>query len=169
MPLREAVQRLNHEGVLRVVPRRGILIPELSITEFQDIADAALLIGDHCLGLAAGRINGKQIQTLHEILVLAEQAEKTGDFYEVANYDRELHTLIAGYSGNLLLAHFTNRLYRIAMRFSYFAYVNAGTAGDSLVEHRRLLAALESGKIDEAVHEHHEHLRSAKGRIARTL
>lgn len=169
MPLREAVQRLDNEGILRVVPRRGILVPELSITQFQDVAEAALLMGNHCVALAGRGINPKQIQGLDEIVAQAELAEQANDFYEVAKRDREFHVLIAEFSGNLLLASFTRWLYAIAMRFSYFTYVHVGSACDSLDEHKRLVRALEGADIDAAVREHHEHLRSAKERIAATL
>lgn len=168
-PLREALQRLSSEGVLEVVPRRGVLIPELGLLEFQEISAAVLLVGDYCLNLAAERITDEELERFRENVAKAERSHEAGNFLEVADLDRQFHILVAKASRNRFLAEATSKWYSIAMRYSYYSYVQNGTAIDSLAEHERILAALEARNGDDAVLEHHEHISGAKQRIAGTL
>jgi DNA-binding GntR family transcriptional regulator len=67
-PYREACNRLHHEGLLEVVPRRGYLIPEVSFHEVRDVFEMRLILEGAVAELAAARASDQDIAELEELV-----------------------------------------------------------------------------------------------------
>jgi DNA-binding GntR family transcriptional regulator len=142
-PLREALQRLSGEYLLELPPRRGILIPELSILDFQQAAEAMLGLGGTYVELAAHRITGEQLQQLHETISQQQECSDSGQFYELAESDCRFHTQLAEATSNRYYVDSAYRLHTSLERFTYRAWTATGSAERSIEEHRRIVEALE--------------------------
>jgi DNA-binding GntR family transcriptional regulator len=142
-PLREALQRLSHEHLVDLPPRRGVLIPELSIIDFQEAAEALLYAGAIYAELAARRITDPQLRKLRDIVSEQQQLDATGEFYEVAELDCRFHTLLAEATGNRYFAENARRLHTSLERFIYRSWQTTGTADRSIEEHNLIVEALE--------------------------
>jgi DNA-binding GntR family transcriptional regulator len=80
-PLREALQRLSDEYLVRVQPRQGALIPELSIFDLQQVIEAVLyLLTPLAPDLATTRISPSQLDELQNIVARAERASSPETF-----------------------------------------------------------------------------------------
>jgi len=141
-PLREALQRLTHEHLVDLPPRRGILIPELSIIDFQEAAEALLHTGATYVELAAQRITDEQLSVLKNTLIEQQQQDAAGHFYEVAELDCQFHTLLAQATGNRYFAENARRLHTSLERFIYRSWVMTGSAQRSIEEHGLIAEAL---------------------------
>lgn len=169
-PLREALQRLNHEYLVRVIPRQGILIPELGIVDFQQAHEALLcLVLPRVLELAAARINQSQIDELDGILADADRTERAHDFFELTELDRRLHTAIAMATGNRYVADAVTRLHGILEPFVYASYEAAGSANSSITEHEAIVEALRSKKPDLARLRFQDHIIHGRQRVLDVL
>jgi DNA-binding GntR family transcriptional regulator len=169
-PLREVLQRLSHEYVVRVEPRQGILIPELSIVDLQQIIDALLyLFVPHALELAAVRIDRSQIDGLQDIVKRAEQAELSSDFYELTQLDWRLHAAIAEATQNRYVGDAAKRLHSALARFVYASYEAAGSAKSSITEHEAIVEALGRKNPDLARQRFRDHMTYGRQRVLEVL
>ncbi len=144
-PLREAVQRLSHEYLVRTQARQGILIPELSIVDAQQIIEALLhLVVPRVPELAAARISQSEIDRLRDVVRRAEQAELASDFYELTQLDLRFHAALAAATRNRYIEDAVKRIHSALARFVYAAYVAADSATQSRTEHLAIVEALDS-------------------------
>lgn len=168
-PLREALQRLSSEYLVELPPRRGILIPELSILDFQQAAEALLYLGSTYIELACDRMTEKQLGRLGDIVAEQEECDRSARFFEIAELDRLFHTLLAEATANRYFIDSANRLHTSLQRFTYRAWTTTETAKQSIEEHRRIAEALQTR--DKAVSRQRlsEHTDLGRQRILRIL
>jgi len=119
-PLRKALQRSRHHYLIEIPPRRGILIPQLSIVDYQQLSEAQVM-GSAMMDLAAERINDRQLEQLRDVIGRQEECNKQADYYNLAELNGRFHTLIAEATGNAAAAAATPRMlvYPIE-RFHFF-------------------------------------------------
>lgn len=113
-PVREAIRRLESEGVVLQIPRFGTFIRKLTLTELKDVWDLRQLLEDYAVSRAAVRRSDEDIRKLKSIIEnmreIAHKAEKNitiqeyADFNKMAPLDLEFHQLIAVAAGNALVA-----------------------------------------------------------------
>jgi DNA-binding GntR family transcriptional regulator len=168
-PLREALQRLSHEHLVDLPPRRGILVPELSIIDFQEAAEALLYDGAIYAELAAQRITDEQLQELRDIVREQQRLNAEGDFYALAELDCRFHTLLAQATGNRYFAESARRLHTSLERFIYRSWETTGTAERSVEEHGLIADALEQREPLLSKERLQQHAELGRQRVLRIL
>jgi DNA-binding GntR family transcriptional regulator len=138
-PVREALQRLIQEGLLRSEPHRGVFVPALSSADIDDI----YLARDALETAAVRRITGTSraastYKKLERIVRMMHQAELAGDWKTVASRDLDFHTELVAAAGSPRLERmFTTVISETRLCLSVLAA--ADDARDDLVdEHRRI-------------------------------
>lgn len=106
-PLREALVRIEPEGLVVKTPLRGYMVtPVLDPASFEQLYDLRLLLEPEAARLAAAHITGKQLAVLDDAAVAMREAE-TGPTYRAfrsfAAADARFHGAIASASGNRYL------------------------------------------------------------------
>ena len=96
-PLREALLRLEADGLVRIEPRRGAFVQQLSVADFLEINELRSILEPYAAGLAAIRINQTEIQALRarlaaipEIIGLKEASFDTTRTVETIDAARRL-------------------------------------------------------------------------------
>src|SRR6516164_36787 len=100
-PFREACNRLHHEHLLEVVPRRGYLVPEMSLQEVRDLFELRILVEGAIAGLAATRANVREIEELTHLAEQSSSFSRQGDDNRTetnANLDRKSTRLNSSHS-----------------------------------------------------------------------
>jgi DNA-binding GntR family transcriptional regulator len=133
---------LSSDRLLELLPRRGILIPERSILEFQQTAEAMLYPGGTYMELACERITDEQVQQLGDFVAQLKEHDDSARFYELAQSGRRFHTLLAEATSNYYFADSAKRLHTSLERFTYRAWTTTETAEQSIAEHSQILDAL---------------------------
>ena len=159
-PVREALLRLEAEGWVQIVPRKGAFVPPISDAEVNAVMHARLLIEDWgireiCrLGIGidlAGRLDS----------ILADQREHAEDSNRFIQLDREFHRTIVDSAGNPVLAGFyeslRDRQVRMGMR-AVFRVVDRHT--QVLAEHQRTVDALRANDEVAAAQAVRDHIES---------
>jgi DNA-binding GntR family transcriptional regulator len=163
-PLREALARLESEGLVRKRPLAGYTVsPLLTRDEFHHMFDMRLL-----LECAAARWAAERATDAQRTLLVAEAAtaiEEDPDHQWHAAFtalDSRLHDLVAEASGNPLLRDGIARLHaHLHLHRRYFPYAQTAVTND---EHRKLAAAIRDGLPDLAEAAMGEHLTRARER-----
>ncbi len=104
-PVREAIRRLSREGLVRVVPKRGIYVTELSV----DAVRMRMLIVGVLQGLAS-RLAAERLSEQHKTEIQAivqglKRVATTGDSEDMLQLDNSLHLLIRDAVGSDLLSN----------------------------------------------------------------
>jgi DNA-binding GntR family transcriptional regulator len=128
-PFREACNRLIHEGLLEVVPRRGYLVPELSFHDVRDLFELRVLLESAIIELATIRASHEEIEELTRLVVEIPKRRKRGTngFDEIIEANKRFHLKLAKTTRNRelhrLLASVLERTERVMfleLRFKKF-------------------------------------------------
>jgi DNA-binding GntR family transcriptional regulator len=155
-PVREALLRLEVEGLLKIMPKKGAFVPPLSDAEIEATMQARLLVEKWAAARAAESGN-ELTETLQALL--DEQIEQlsldTGDFIEV---DRRFHRTIVQAAGNPVLADFYESLRDRQIRLGLRAVASRPDRGKQVIdEHKAIVQAIISGDTaaaEQAVETH---------------
>jgi len=163
-PVREALARLESEGLLRKRPRAGYTVsPLLTVAEFHDMFDLRLLLECAAARWAAERATDAQCERL---VAEAARTVEGGDEHTwhaaFTALDAGLHDLVAQLSASPLLRESITRLHaHLHLHRRYFPYDQTAITND---EHRDLAAAIRDHDPDRAEAAMRLHLTRARRR-----
>lgn len=148
-PIREALQRLDSEGLVNVVPRRGTFVSDISITDLQKIFELRIVLEGFCARLAAQRITDDQLERIETVLRDLEELQN-GDSPALMSVDKRFHRLLYRAAGNEFLTEALDRLYDLSLRLWYLVLARLDDVRDSIEQHHRILEALREGDSEQA-------------------
>ncbi|MDN5750666.1 MAG: GntR family transcriptional regulator [Pseudonocardia sp.] len=164
-PLREAMQRLVAEGLLRSERHRGLFVRDLDAADVRDIYHArasveraaGLLLLDGDRAVAAARLTA--------VLAAMEAAAAAGDPAAIADADHEFHTELVAASGSPRLRRMADALL-VETRMCLAALQQTAPPAEGLVaEHRELRDAVREGDRDRLTAVLEAHMSDAVDRI----
>ncbi|MFI7026913.1 GntR family transcriptional regulator [Micromonospora sp. NPDC049900] len=142
-PVREALLRLETEGLVRLYPKRGALILPVSAREIADVVEARRLVEVH----AAERIWPRRAEIrdrLAEWLTEMRTAHAAGDLTALMAADRAFHATVVDAAGNEILAELYQRLRDRQVRMGEASFrLSPRWAEAALTEHAAQLDALD--------------------------
>ena len=144
-PLREALIRLTHEGLLKAIPRSGYRITPVTIQDVEDIFALRRLLEPEAARQAAGRIDGT---LLKELNALCRAGYTPGDRASETAFlraNRQFHVAIADASGNRRLARLLEQLLEETERLFHLGLAVRDRTEEMQHEHEDLVSALVSG------------------------
>ncbi|MGA8112286.1 MAG: GntR family transcriptional regulator [Actinocatenispora sp.] len=167
-PVREALARLEADGLMRKRPMSGYTTtPLLTRTEFDQLFEIRMLLEVPAAGLAAERADADPAG-LTRLTDLAQLRHATVDASGYAGYaafttdDARLHELVAVLSGNPMLTEAIRRLH--AHLHLHRLYLPGGPVADTDAEHQRVAHAIGAGDAGAARRAMREHLDNARTR-----
>lgn len=104
MPVHQAIQRLRVEGLIEVIPRKGLVIRFDSLHDILELIEARLAIEPEVVALAAQRASQAQLDALARLLKKSKALTSQTKREEFAQIDHAFHSLIADAAGNKFLA-----------------------------------------------------------------
>jgi DNA-binding GntR family transcriptional regulator len=158
IPVLQALRRLETEGFVRITPHKDVIVAKLSPEEFRERFVLLATLEALCLREAAERITPDvlvRLRGLQASIVTAKRQENTA---QAASADLEFHRTLWRLAP---LSHTLRILQNLWDRGGYYRLVMHGRRGgfmqESLVEHERLLKALEAHKPLKASRISEEH------------
>lgn len=163
-PLREAMQRLVAEGLLRAERHRGLFVVDLGIDDVRDVYAARLAIEQAAARMLLRR-PGSSVAELLSAQAELEAAARADDPVALADADELFHRTLVRVSGSPRLARMAETLLA-ETRMCLTALQETGPEPDDLVaEHRALLDAIHAGDQSGVLGLLDEHMRDAVARI----
>lgn len=139
-PVRQALQRLAHEGFVQRQPGRGAFVHSPSAQEIDDIFHVRALLESDCARLAAERITDAGLEELSRILALGKAAVETEDAGQLLELNDLFHGVIIGAANNPIMERLMISLRR-RIRW-YFSSVVVTRATGSWQQHEEIYLAL---------------------------
>ncbi len=155
-PIREALQRLAQEKLVLIVPRRGMFISEIGITDLQKLFEARLIFEPFATRQAAERGTPE-----HWALMAAALDEgEAADNELLITIDKKCHEIIYKAADNQFLSDTLTTMYALSLRLWYFSLARIGNMQEAVLEHRLIMDALKAKDGDEAARLMEKHIRA---------
>lgn len=144
-PIREAIRKLELEGLVTMIPRRGAEVAQITEKSLQDVLEVRRALDALCAELACERITAEGKATLKKACDNFEEATKAGEIVEIAAADVALHDIIVQATGNQRLIQLINNLSEQMYRYR-FEYIKDESGHENLVsEHRMIYESIMKG------------------------
>lgn len=137
-PIREAIRKLELEGLVTMIPRRGAEVAQITEKSMSDVLEVRRAVDALCTELACERISSEEIEELEAACHKFEEAVKTSDARICAQADVEFHDIIVKATGNMRLVQLINNLSEQMYRYR-FEYLKDVSKYSSLVEEHRII------------------------------
>jgi DNA-binding GntR family transcriptional regulator len=156
-PVREALQRLETEGLIQFLRRSTVLVTSIPKARVEEIFELRSLLEGYAAEKAADHLDEKSLTKLHHLV------EEMSSYYSRKQVDKllqrndEFHRMICSLSGNETLLGMLEQIWRDIRRLRFDYLLTKAGHEQSTREHRTLLEALESRDkrlISEIVHKH---------------
>lgn len=150
-PVREALLRLEVEGLLKLYPKKGVMVLPVSVQEIEDVIETRLLVEQHAARKAVPA-SPVLLARLAELIDEHQRQADAGQFDAAAATDRCFHAEIVRSGGNAILSRLYDQLRDRQLRMGVAVmYSHPDRISKSLAEHREILAALRAGDAAGAV------------------
>jgi DNA-binding GntR family transcriptional regulator len=141
-PVLRALDRLMTEGLVQVIPRKGVAVAPLSLDEARNLIDVRRVNEAYCVELAAERISDAELERLAAILGDYNRAGRRHNISALLAADRAFHETIAASSGNRVLANVLAVLHARAQRFWAMALSKHTHIEEVAQEHETIVSCL---------------------------
>jgi DNA-binding GntR family transcriptional regulator len=149
-PVREAIRKLELEGYVIMMPRRGTYVANLSIRDVNEVFEIRTSLDSLASGLAAERITDEELERLQRLLVAIGGYIEENDMDKIVECDTEFHDLLYQASRNSRLVGIIFNLREQLTRFRSTSMAFPGRLKATLEEHRRIVEAIAQGDGAEA-------------------
>jgi len=142
-PVREAIRKLEKEGLVTIEPRRGAYASDISVKDMVDTMEVREHLEALAAFLAAQTMDAQQIEELEQITNGYTEAIQNSDTEKMIHYDELFHKKIVYASGNKTLIQISETVQELALRFRYLYYDDFTRYGTMPIEHKAILDAIE--------------------------
>ena len=159
-PVREALRRLESEGLVENAPRRGLSVKLLTLQDLVDIFEIDEVLEGLAARTAAQRMGAAEIEALGQVVGRMEQALAAGDETALATANTQFHAMMRTGSKNGRLPSLLSQLHDTAptLRSHQLAPERASVA---VAEHRAIYHAIAARDGDTAERLTREHTQNA--------
>lgn len=156
-PVREALMRLEQEGVLEVSKRGSFRLYQMDDQEVRELYQSRAAIEGQCARILAVNHTAEDIEALRDTVQRKEAiSERTVEAYFKAN--RDIHRAFVERAGNRFLLEMFDTIWGKAMAFRLFAAIESVDLEKSLGSHMELVDVVESGDKTAALETFTDHI-----------
>ena len=168
-PVREAIRRLELEGLVTMIPRKGAEVARITEKSMSDVLEVRRTLDALCAELACDRITPESLAALKKACDHFEQCVGTHDAKKIAEADVSLHDIIVEATGNQRLIQMVHNLSEQMYRYR-FEYIKDNSQHDTLVkEHRIIYRSIVDKDKDTAAAAARLHIDNQKKAIIRQI
>jgi DNA-binding GntR family transcriptional regulator len=168
-PIHQAIHRLMMDGLVSVMPRKGVMVRPISIDEVMEIIGVRLVTECYCARLAADRIDDSELQQLQAIVDALEKVVEQRTVEKMMLLDREFHDTLARAAKNAVLADVLRNLHDRSLRFWFISLRDLDHHRNVLEQHRAIVKALQSRQPDTAEAAMRDHILAFQRNVTRQV
>ena len=168
-PVREAIRKLELEGYVIMMPRRGTYVANLSIRDVNEVFEIRTSLDSLASGLAAERITEEELERMQRLLVHIGEYIEANDMEKIVAADTEFHDILYQASRNTRLVGIIVNLRDQMTRFRSMSMAFPGRLQETLAEHRRIVDAIAQGDVKEAQLAAEDHMEKSEQTLLRSM
>jgi DNA-binding GntR family transcriptional regulator len=164
-PVRMALNRLAHDGLLRAIPRRGYMVSPVTLKDIHDVFELRLMLEPAAARMAAGKVDAQRLRALDEACRAGYQPRDARSTSRYLEANKAFHVEIARAAGNTRLAEAVEQLLDEMTRLLHLGLGPRNRSQEMQREHRTLVKALERGDSGTAERICREQIEAARGMV----
>ena len=168
-PVREAIHRLEQEGLVQLTPNKGAVVVGVSEKDLRDIYDIRMKLEGLASRWAAEQITEEDAKSLRDILELQEFYTAKGDLDQLRNLDSQFHERIYEISGSRTLRQTLSSLHHSIQRYRKMSFATKGCAQKVMGEHQRIVDAIAAHNPADAEKATIDHIEMAATNMLKNL
>ena len=149
-PIREAIRKLELEGLVVMIPRRGAEVAQITWKNLKDVLEVRRALDVLAVELACDRMRQEELTELGKACTEFKEATRTQDWRKIAAADVRLHDIIVRSTRNDRLIQLVNNLAEQMYRYRMEYLKEPGTHKLLLKEHEAIYSALKKHDKAEA-------------------
>ncbi|HEX3238985.1 MAG TPA: GntR family transcriptional regulator [Solirubrobacterales bacterium] len=168
IPVREALQRLEAERLVRIERNRGATVTEISIPDMKDIYETRLLLEQSAIRSAVASISPAQLRAAETALRRMRARFRKGEAAAAYAAHEDFHFGLYEAAGSPWTVHLVRQLWSSAERYVRLAASVRPDPDRFVDEHAEILAAVQRGDGDAAANRLADNLRTTEDLLAQT-
>ncbi|MFT4005538.1 MAG: GntR family transcriptional regulator [Lacrimispora sp.] len=168
-PIREAIRKLELEGLVLMIPRKGAEVAKISEKSLRDVLEVRRSLEELAIELACQRMTSEDIDELEKKQEEFQAAIINGKVMEIAETDEAYHDVIYKGTCNDRLVQMINNLREQMYRYRLEYIKDEDKRQILLLEHENILRALKQRKTEEAKEAMREHIDNQEITVSRNI
>ncbi len=168
-PIREAIRKLELEGLVLMIPRKGAEVAKISEKSLRDVLELRRSLEELAIELACQRMTEEEIDELEDAQRVFREAVDSKDVMLMAEADEKYHEIIYQGTKNSRLVQILNNLREQMYRYRLEYIKDADKRQILLIEHDNILKAVRNRKVAEAKAAMREHIDNQEITVSRNI
>lgn len=168
-PVREAIRKLELEGLVVMIPRKGAYVAGLSLKDIADVFEIRRALEGLAAELASERATDEELEQMERYLVKISEEIEVGDVDKVVETDTGFHSLLYKASRNERLTQIISNLREQIQRSRTTSLSYPGRMKIAVEEHRKIVEAVSARDGELARKLAHEHIENAENTLMRMI
>jgi DNA-binding GntR family transcriptional regulator len=164
-PVHLAIHRLEAEGLIEILPRRGIVVRAIDRDEIMSLIEARHLIEPQMAALAATRASEREFAAMRAALDRVAPCLESGDHEQFMHTDLDFHRTLADAARNPPISEFLSGLHERCLRMYFLSVSRNQHEVRILPEHEEIFAALVRRDADGAAEAMRKHIASLRNNV----
>ena len=168
-PIREAIRKLELEGLVIMIPRKGAEVAHITVKDMRDVLEVRSALEELAATLACKNVTAEYIEELKTANRVFEAAIVSKDVVAIVNADVAFHNIIYSMTDNQRLIQLINSLSEQMYRYRLEYIKNESSHKTLIKEHNKLIEYIENGDKEKACELIREHITNQEKDIERTI
>ena len=168
-PVREAIRKLELEGLVDMIPRKGAHVAELSVKDIMDVLEVRASMDGLATSLSALRITEEEINELKHVYSQFINCVEKENLQGTIKKDAEFHDIIYRSSRNEKLIQIVNNLRDQVQRFRVIYLKGFGSSKELIKEHGEIVDAIINRDVEMAQKVAEKHIKNQEEAIIKVV
>ena len=168
-PIREAIRKLELEGLVIMIPRKGAEVAGITEKNLRDVLEVRRSLEELAIELAVKRMDESGITRLEEARIGFREALNSNDMIRIAQADERFHDAIYAGTDNEKLIQLLNNLRDQMYRYRLEYNKDTGKQQIIMDEHECILNAVKTRDVELGKRAMREHIDNQELTISRKL
>lgn len=168
-PVREAMRKLELEGLVVMIPRRGAQVANITERDLNDVLEVRIALENLAIEKACDRMTEEELTQLWETEKMFERTMTEGNLVKLAEADVAFHEAIYAAADNRRLSQVLNNLREQIYRYRVEYLKDEETRNLLVEEHRELYEAIRSRDVQKAQAISFHHLENQRKAIVESI
>ena len=168
-PISEAIRKLELEGLVLMIPRKGAEVAKISARSLRDVLEVRRALEELAIELACQRMSEEEVGNLQKAQEDFKNAIAEGDAMKIAETDEHYHDVIYEGTQNAKLIQMLNNLREQMYRYRLEYIKDEDKRKILVLEHEKILKTVRERKVAEAKEAVREHIDNQEITVARNI
>lgn len=168
-PIREAIRKLELEGLVIMIPRKGAEVAHITEKDMRDVLEVRSTLEELAVTLACKNVNPEKIDELKSANKVFESAIVSKDVVNIVDADVQFHDIIYAMTDNQRLIQIINNLREQMYRYRLEYVKDARTHSILISEHNDIIRKLSEKNVTDARIVVRQHINNQEKGIVRLL